>query len=184
VLENGCNVFFLQNWIHVNGFPSISPQIHTVDELARQIIKSRVLSCLTQWIEQNVEAVICPGCGNHTLYRERRMECTGCSSVYPADKWANGEPCDCGSMNAGYYGIHSANRHGQLEFQRCQTPGCRWAGDYRPLTVQELADAAQVLADEQWADARTCPACGDASGSNQQGSIYLPIESCECGWRK
>jgi ribosomal protein S27AE len=173
----------LQNWLHTNGFPSHRPHIHTAAELAKQIIKGRGLSCLTQWIAQNVEAVTCPDCGKHTLHRETRMVCSRCGSIYPADKWDAGEPCGCGCMNARYYGVHSANRLGQLEFQRCETPGCRWGGDYRRLTVQELADAAQVLADEQWAAARTCPACGDASGSDQVDGVYLPIERCGCGWR-
>lgn len=175
---------FLKNWLRNNGFPENEPRIHTVAELARQLIKGRRLPCLTQWITQNVEAVTCPDCGKHALYRERRMICTGCNGIYPADKWANGEPCGCDCMDARYYSVHSANRLGQLEFQQCQTPGCRWAGDYRPLTAQELADAAQVLADEQWAAARTCPACGEASRNDQLGGVYLPIERCKCGWTK
>lgn len=174
----------LQSWLHVNGFPARRPHIYTVAELAQQLIKGRRLPCLTQWIAQNVEAATCPDCGKHTLYRERRMVCTGCGDVYPADKWANSEPCDCGCMDARYYGIHSANRLGQLEFQRCQTPGCRWGGDYRRLTVQELADAAQELADEQWAAVRTCPDCEEASGNDQMDGVYLPIKSCACGWTK
>lgn len=140
---------FLENWLGINGFPVVEPRVHTVAELAKQLIKGRSLPCLTQWIEQNVEAVTCPDCGKHTLYRERRMECIKCTDPYPADKWAAGEPCDCGSMDARYYGVHSVNRLGQLEFQRCQTPGCRWGGDYRRLTVQELADAAVIEADKQ-----------------------------------
>lgn len=174
----------LRDWLRTNGFPSHRPHIHTAVELAKQLIKGRRLPCLTQWIAQNVEAVTCPDCGKRTLYRERRMVCTGCNDVYPADKWAAGEPCECGSIDARYYGIHSANRLGQLEFQRCQTPGCRWGGDYRRLTVQELADAAQELADEQWAAARTCKDCGGASGNDQRDGVYLPIEKCECGWVK
>lgn len=173
----------LQNWLRTNGFPANRPHIYTAAELARQLIKGRSLPCLTQWIAQNVEAVTCPDCGKHTLFRERRMECIKCTDPYPADKWAKGEPCGCGCMDARYYGVHSANRLGQLEFQRCQTPGCRWGGDYRRLTVPELADAAQVLADEQWAAARTCQACGEASGNDQEDGVYLPIEECECGWR-
>ena len=174
----------VEDWLRVNGFPIRRPHIHTAAELAKQLIKGRRLPCLTQWIAQNAEAVTCPGCGKHTLYRERRMVCTSCNDVYPADKWAAGEPCECGCMDARYFGIHSANRLGQLEFQQCQTPGCRWSGDYRRLTVQELADAAQELVDEQWAAARTCPACGDASGSDQEGGVYLSIKKCECGWTK
>jgi endogenous inhibitor of DNA gyrase (YacG/DUF329 family) len=139
---------------------------------------------MTQWIAQNVEAVTCPDCGKQVLYRERRMVCNGCDSVYPADKWANGEPCECGCMDARYYGIHSANRLGQLEFQRCWTPGCRWGGDYRRLTVPELANAAQEEADVQWMVERSCPDCGETSGSDQRDGVYLPIEECECGWRK
>lgn len=177
-----CNVPALQDWLHINGFPALRPHIHTVAELAQQLIKGRSLPCLTQWIAQTVETVTCPDCGKQPLYRETRMVCTGCGDVYPADKWAAGESCGCGCMDARYYGIHSANRLGQLEFQRCETPGCRWGGDYRRLTVQELADAAQVLADEQWAAARTCPDCGEARGNDQQGGVYLPIESCRCGW--
>jgi hypothetical protein len=171
---DGKRAVFLENWLRNNGFPVTCPQIHTAAELAQQLIKGRRLPCFTQWIAQNVEAVTCPDCGKCTLFRERRMVCNDCGSVYPADKWANAEPCDCGCMDARYFGVHLANRLGQLELQQCQTPGCRWGGDHRRLTVQELADAAQVLADEQWAAARTCPACGQAS------------EECECGcgWRK
>ena len=109
------------------------------------------------------------------------MVCTGCNSVYPADKWANGEPCDCGCMDARYYGNDSANGIGQLEFQQCETPGCRWGGDYRRLTVQELADAAQEEANAQWMVARSCPDCGEESGNNQIDGVYLPIERCGCG---
>lgn len=174
----------LRDWLRTNGFPVNRPHVYTVAELAKQLIMGRSLPCLTQWVAQNAEAVTCPSCGKHTLYRERRMVCIGCNSIYPADKWAAGEPCDCGCMDARYYGIHSANRLGQLEFQRCQTPGCHWGGDYRRLTVQELADATQVSADEQWAAARTCPDCGDASGNDQNDGVYLPIEACECGWTK
>lgn len=173
-----------EQWLLNLGFPARRPHIHTVAELAKQLIKGRRLPCLTQWIAQYVEAVTCPDCGKHILYRERRMTCAGCGDTCPADKWAAGEPCECGCMDARYFGIHSANRLGQLEFQRCETPGCRWGGDYRRLTVPELADAAQALADEQWAAARTCPACGDASGNDQIDGVYLPIESCACGWQK
>jgi ssDNA-binding Zn-finger/Zn-ribbon topoisomerase 1 len=179
-----CDERIWENWLRVNGFPARRPQIHTAAELAQQLIKGSSLACLTQRIAQNVEAVTCPDCGKHTLHRERRMVCNGCNGIYPADKWANGEPCCCGCMDARYFGVHSANRLGQLEFQQCQTPGCRWGGDYRRLTVQELADAAQVLADEQWAIARNCPDCGEASGNDQKNGVYLPIEGCECGWRK
>lgn len=175
---------FLENWLGDNGFPVTCPQIYTVAELAKQLIKGRSLPCLTQWIAQHVEAVTCPECGKHALHRETRMACKGCGDVYPADKWAAGKPCGCGCMDARYYGIHSANRLGQLEFQQCQTPGCRWAGDYRRLTVHELADAAQELTDERWAAARTCPACEEANGNDQIDGVYLPIERCECGWRK
>ncbi len=176
----------LKNWLRNNGFPPTAPHVYTVAELAQQLIKGRSLPCLTQQITQHVEAVTCPGCGKHTLHRERRMVCTGCNSVYPADKWDSGEPCDCGCMDAGYHGIHSANRLGQLEFQRCQTPGCRWAGDYRRLTVQELADAAMEEKDAQWSVARTCPACGGASGiAISKDGVFPAIKSCEyCGWQK
>lgn len=179
-----CDERIWRGWLHVNGFPARCPHIHTVTELAKQLIKGRSLPCLTQWIAQNVEAVTCPDCGKHTLFRERRMVCSGCNDAYPADKWAAGEPCDCGCMDARYYGIHSANRLGQLEFQRCETPGCRWGGDYRRLTVQELADAAQIEAEVKLYETRTCPACGEASGNDQRDGVYLPIEECECGWRK
>lgn len=179
-----CNERTWKSWLHVNGFPARRPRVHTAAELAKQLIKGRRLPCLAQWIAHNVEAVTCPGCGKHTLHRERRMVCTGCGGVYPADKWAAGKPCDCGCMDARYYGIHSANWLGQLEFQQCQTPGCRWAGDYRRLTVQELADAAQIEAEVKLYEARTCPACGETSGNGQLGGVYLPIEECECGWKR
>ncbi len=144
-----------------------SQNVHAVAELAKQIIKGRSLPCLTQWIAQNVQSAECPCCGKN-LSRETRMVCNNCDRVYPSDKWAAGEPCDCGCMDAQYHGIHSANRLGQLEFQRCQTPHCRWGGDYRRLTVQELADAAKVSADEQWVATRTCPSCGEASEDDVQ----------------
>jgi Zn ribbon nucleic-acid-binding protein len=173
----------LQNWLRDHGFPASRPHIYTVTELSQQVIRGRKINNLAAWIMNNVEAAKCPGCGE-TLYRERRVFCL-CGSVYPADKWANGEPCDCGCMDARYFGIHSANRLGQLEFQRCQTPGCRWGGDYRRLTVQELADAAQAEADRQWAAARTCPACGGASGiAISKDGVFPAIKSCEyCGWQ-
>lgn len=174
---------FLKNWLYTNCFPTREPRVHTAAELSKQVVKGCSLPCLTQWIAQHVEAVTCPDCGK-TMPRERRMVCTGCNGIYPADKWAAGEPCGCGCMDARYFGIRSANRLGQLEFQQCQTPGCRWGDDYRRLTVQELADAAQRLADEQWAAARTCPACGEVSGMDQEGGVYLPIEACKCGWTK
>jgi DNA-directed RNA polymerase subunit RPC12/RpoP len=173
----------LRNWLHINGFPARRPHVHTVAELAQQIIKGSSVPCLTQRIAQNVEAVACPDCGERTLYRERRMVCAGCNSVYPADKWANGEPCACGSMDARYYGIHSASQLGPFEFQQCETSGCRCGGDYRRLTVQELADAAQEEADAKRVNARSCPDCGETSGSDQREGVCLPIYSCECGWR-
>jgi hypothetical protein len=175
----------VEQWLHTNGLPARRPHVHTVAELAQQIIKGSSVPCLTQRIAQNVEAVACPDCGKHTLYRERRMVCTGCNSVYPADKWANGEPCDCDCMDTRYYGNDSANGIGQLEFQQCETPGCRWDGDYRRLTVQELADAAQEEADRQWAAARTCPAYGGASGiAISKDGVFPAIKSCEyCGWQ-
>ncbi len=176
-----CEYEDVERWLHTNGFPARRPHIHTAAELAKQLIMGSSLSCLTQRIAQVVEAVTCPDCGKHTMHRERRMVCTGCNSVYPPDRWAKGEPCECGGMDARYYGIHSANRLGQLEFRRCQTPGCRWAGDYRPLTVPELADLAQEEAYGQRSAARTCPDCGDASGNDQIDGVYLPIERCGCG---
>ena len=171
-----------EQWLLNHGFPAHRPHVHTVGEIAQQIIKGRKINNLAAWIMDNVEAVKCPECGG-TLYRERRVACS-CGSIYPADKWTAGLPCDCGSMNAQYTGNHYANWAGHLEFQQCDEPGCRWRNRPVAMTVRDLADAAQEEADRQWAAARTCPACGEASGNDQRDGVYLPIERCECGWQK
>jgi hypothetical protein len=168
-------------WLLNNGFPKSRPRVHTVAEMAKQIIKGRNINTLASWIMGNAETAECPGCKGE-VYRERRAVCESCGSVYPAGKWTAGEPCECGGMNAQYVGRYSTSWAGHLEFGQCETPSCRWNNDYRPLTVRDLADAAQVVADEQWAAARTCPACGEASGNDQKDGVYLPIERCGCGW--
>jgi hypothetical protein len=159
-------------------------RIYSVEDMAEQVVKGRSLPCLTQWVAEHVIAVVCPNC-DRILQRETRMTCTNCSSIYPAEKWAKGEPCDCGCMNGEYAGIHSANRFGQLEFQQCKTPDCRWGDYYRRLTVQELADAVWDEGNELVAAVSTCPACGEVSWQKQENGVYLPIENCDCcGWRK
>lgn len=174
---------FLRNWLSTNGFPSNAPHVYTVADLSQQITKGSSIASLALRIADHVEAVQCPECGE-ILYRETRKRCVGCGKIYQAERWAAGEPCECGSMDAKYAGKHSANRFGNLEYRQCETSGCRWENHYRPLTAQELADAAQVLADEQWAAARTCPDCGEVSGNNHKDGVYLPIEDCLCGWEK
>jgi ribosomal protein L32 len=172
----------VEQWLLNHGFPARRPHIYTIAELGRQFDNDRTPSDFAHWAAEFVEAVECPNC-KETLYRNRTVICGDCGSVYPADKWSKGLPCDCGSMRARYSGRHS-NWFGFLEFHRCKSLDCWWNDPYRPLTMQGLADVVQEAADKQQAIARTCPDCGDASGNDQMDGVYLPIEECECGWRK
>ena len=115
------------------------PRVWTLEELAELVTAGR--SNLDLFIEQHVEAVKCPDCGE-TLYRERRMVCDDCCGIYPAEKWASGEPCGCGGMDASYCG-RAVNRHGQREFRQCVTTGCWWRGPNRELSVHRLTELAK-----------------------------------------
>ena len=119
-------------------------EVHTINGLVAQMLRGRDKASLVLWITENTKAVECPECGE-ILRRERRIICEECKMVYPEKEWANGKPCpECNSMNARYAGRHSANRYGWLEFQLCLHQNCKWGNHYRPLTVQEVADAVET----------------------------------------
>lgn len=138
----------LQSWLLNNGFPASRQCVHTVESLGEKIKAGYSKPTLVLWLNDHVQAVECPDCGKQVLYRETRKRCTECGKIYPADRWAGGQPCECGSMNTQYAGCHAANRFGSLEYQLCETPGCRYSSPYTPLTVQELADKVQDTAGE------------------------------------
>jgi hypothetical protein len=149
VHSNGCcDERIWENWLINNGFPASRPPVHTVAGLAQQTINGRNLPSLVLWIADHVLAIECPDCGKQILYREARKKCTGCGEIYPADRWASGQPCKCGCMDVQYAGCHTANRFG-MEFWLCETPECRYSSPYTPLTIQELAGKVQDMADAQ-----------------------------------
>lgn len=136
-------------WLLNNGFPASRPHVHTTKSLGEKIKAGYSKSTLVLWLNDHVDAVECPDCEKQVLYRETRKRCAGCGKIYPAERWAAGEPCGCGSVDAKYAGCHTANRFGGLEYQLCETPGCRYSSPYAPLTIQELADKVEEAANDQ-----------------------------------